>query len=97
MPACIPLYIYIFCIILQLFAAYSTGNLSEYTKENTQQLSYSKIIIHVMIIVFCIFLIKYFCDTGNMTAAWLVLFFPCILASCSLSILSYEVHKHNKK
>ena len=61
------------------------GNLSkDYEYKDSKRIDYMKVIIHIVCYILCILLLKYLCDTGNIVAAWIVLFLPCIFTSISL-------------
>ncbi len=83
MTSCLPLLIYIFCIIFQLYAAYHSGNITKLTENNKSEVDYTKIVLHVVCYIFCILLIKYLCSSGRMVAAWIIVFLPCIIAFIS--------------
>ena len=92
MTTCFPLLIYIFCIILQLFAAYHSGNITKMTENNNSEVDYTKIIIHVVGYIFCILLLKYLCNSGQMIAAWIIVLLPCIITCVSLLSLAKVVN-----
>ena len=83
MTFCLPLFVYILFIVLQLFASYHSGNITKLTDNNNLEFDYTKIIIHVVCYIFCILIIKYLCNSNQMVIAWIIVFFPCIIALIS--------------